>query len=270
MKAIISLTLRLIAMWYRWRTLLAHSFVYAQKDTLRFCPAPSCDQAVHLSSPSSLPSPLSPTVSCANTHITCFTCALPDGHSPVPCGFASLWRVLLREDARRLAAEAEARLRAEEARKRTAEIEEARRKEEEEKRRQEEEERRKEEEERTKRELEEMLETAYWKAMHSKSCPQCGTPIEKISGCKCVLTHSIIPRLSTFTAVILVTCDAHAAIAASAGVAERRSTGTAARRAKQPAMSLRGRQKRRRRRRSTVCWRCARLSRKIRVARLLI
>lgn len=111
--------------------------------------------------------------------------------------------MLLREDARRLAAEAEARLRAEEAKRRAAELEEARREEEEEKRRKEDEERRRMEEERTKRELEEMLETAYWKAMHSKSCPQCGTPIEKISGCKCVPPSILLFPISQRLLLIL-------------------------------------------------------------------
>ena len=153
--------------------MLSRSFVIAQ-NSLRFCPGPSCDQALHLSpsaesgsmfplrlstssfkpSSSSI-SPLqttSPTITCTNAHTICFLCAYPGGHDPIPCSLARFWLDSIEDDRRRR--EANAVL--------------------------------------WKKEQEEVRENELWKAMNSKYCPKCGVPIEKSTGCKCVHLLSFI------------------------------------------------------------------------------
>lgn len=85
---------------YSWQMLLAQSFV-SSNPSLRFCPAPSCNQTLQCTSVpigSSTLLTTVPTLSCSKGHVVCFGCGMENGHCPVICKIASLW-VASKDDA---------------------------------------------------------------------------------------------------------------------------------------------------------------------------
>ncbi|KZT24051.1 hypothetical protein NEOLEDRAFT_1135582 [Neolentinus lepideus HHB14362 ss-1] len=83
----------------RYQKLVQESYV-AANPALRYCPHPSCTQAVHCQgiTESSLSSVV-PTVSCAENHIFCFGCGLDSDHKPSSCKLVKLWLKNAKEDA---------------------------------------------------------------------------------------------------------------------------------------------------------------------------
>ncbi|KAG0306584.1 hypothetical protein BGZ98_002103 [Dissophora globulifera] len=80
----------------RYRVLQDRAYV-ADNGSLRWCPAPNCENAVecrHLHSSFSI---IVPTVACACGNNFCFGCGLGD-HQPAPCGLVKMWQKKCADD----------------------------------------------------------------------------------------------------------------------------------------------------------------------------
>ncbi|CAG8635575.1 28801_t:CDS:2, partial [Dentiscutata erythropus] len=73
----------------RYRTLLNRTYV-DDNESLRWCPAPSCEYAVECHVPQASLTSIVPTVECLCSHRFCFGCSLPD-HQPSICTLVKRW-----------------------------------------------------------------------------------------------------------------------------------------------------------------------------------
>jgi len=73
----------------RYRELLNRTYV-EDMDTLKWCPAPDCQNAVECGIKKKDLSRIVPTVQCECSHRFCFGCALND-HQPAPCELVKRW-----------------------------------------------------------------------------------------------------------------------------------------------------------------------------------
>lgn len=73
----------------RYHTLLNRTYV-EDKDTLKWCPAPDCQNAIECGVRKKDLDKVVPTVACACGHRFCFGCILND-HQPAPCGLVKRW-----------------------------------------------------------------------------------------------------------------------------------------------------------------------------------
>ncbi|KAF8984447.1 hypothetical protein BGZ46_008002 [Entomortierella lignicola] len=80
----------------KYRMLQDRAYV-SDMDTLRWCPAPNCENAVECRVPHSTFSTTIPTVLCACGNKFCFGCGLGD-HQPAPCGLVKLWQKKCADD----------------------------------------------------------------------------------------------------------------------------------------------------------------------------
>ncbi|CAG8688994.1 3430_t:CDS:2, partial [Acaulospora morrowiae] len=83
-------TVELVPIHYtRYRTLLNRTYV-DDNESLRWCPAPSCEYAVECHVPQTSLTSIVPTVECFCCHRFCFGCGLPD-HQPSICTLVRKW-----------------------------------------------------------------------------------------------------------------------------------------------------------------------------------
>lgn len=80
----------------KYRTLQDKAYV-ADMDTLRWCPAPDCENAVECRVPHSSFSTTVPTVMCSCGGKFCFGCGLDD-HQPASCGLVKMWHKKCADD----------------------------------------------------------------------------------------------------------------------------------------------------------------------------
>lgn len=73
----------------RYHTLLNRTYV-EDKESLKWCPAPDCPNAVECGVKKKDLDRIVPTVACACGHRFCFGCILND-HQPAPCGLVKKW-----------------------------------------------------------------------------------------------------------------------------------------------------------------------------------
>lgn len=73
----------------RYHVLLNRTYV-EDKDTLKWCPAPDCQNAIECGVKKKDLDKVVPTVSCLCNHRFCFGCILDD-HQPAPCTLVKLW-----------------------------------------------------------------------------------------------------------------------------------------------------------------------------------
>ena len=77
------------ALYDRYRELLNRTYV-EDKDALKWCPAPDCENAVECAVKAKDLDRVVPTVTCRCGHCFCFGCALTD-HQPAPCDLVKRW-----------------------------------------------------------------------------------------------------------------------------------------------------------------------------------
>ena len=85
----------------RYHELLINSFVSARSN-VKFCPYPSCTEAISSSFASGAKHTFTtfvPTATCRNQHSFCFGCGSDSDHRPVLCHWVALWQKNTREDA---------------------------------------------------------------------------------------------------------------------------------------------------------------------------
>ncbi|KAI1312250.1 hypothetical protein EDD11_003007 [Mortierella claussenii] len=80
----------------RYRTLQDRAFV-SDMDTLRWCPAPNCENAVECRLPHPSFSVVVPTVACSCGNKFCFGCGMDD-HQPAMCSLVKMWQKKCADD----------------------------------------------------------------------------------------------------------------------------------------------------------------------------
>ena len=68
------------------------------KDYIKWCPFPNCENAVECRVKPSQFEKIVPSVTCPGNHVFCFGCSLPKDHQPAICSLVKLWKKKCEDD----------------------------------------------------------------------------------------------------------------------------------------------------------------------------